>query len=348
MADERDKDLPPDASGMGADPDHRLGAAGGESDLRPVSHDPATPAAPGGPTADDVIREPQTGDDLAAQDRARAAVSRDGGQVASDEAEIKGAATMPTTDASAAAQAALQADAARADAASGSAPEDASAGPGREASSSDHIGAGFAAGPLGTSPRLALLTTALPFGWKAMLGFGIFTLLGGVLAILAPFVASLTVVGLAAAVFILLGAAQLWAAFKGDPKVAEHRALNGILGALMVVFGVWLFAQPLEGLLTLTIFVAAFFVVEGGLQIWLATRMRGREGWGWLAAGGAVSVLLGLMVLFALPGAAIWVLGLLLGIDLVSTGVAMVALSFAEKRATGDGSDHSGTAGGGV
>ena len=46
MADERDKRLPPDASGARADPDGRLGAASEESDLRPVSHDPATPAAP--------------------------------------------------------------------------------------------------------------------------------------------------------------------------------------------------------------------------------------------------------------------------------------------------------------
>ena len=330
MADERDKPLPPDASGARADPDDRLGAAAEETDLRPVSHDPATPAAPGGAATRDVIGEPRTGDDLAAQDRARAALANDGERVTADEAEITGTATMPTTDASAAAQSALQADAARA--------RDPRPDPsGADAAGADSTGAGSGAAPLAANPRLALLTTALPFGWKAMLGFGIFTLLGGVFAILAPFVASLTVVGLAAAVFILLGAAQLWAAFRGDPKVAEHRALNGILGALMVVFGVWLFAQPLEGLVTLTIFVAAFFIVEGALQVWLATRMRGREGWGWLAAGGAVSVLLGLMVFFALPGAAIWVLGLLLGIDLLSTGAAMIALSFAERRATGDG-----------
>ena len=325
MADERDKPLPPDASGARADPDDRLGAASEESDLRPLSHDPSTPAAPGGAGTRDVIGEPRTEDDLAAQDRARAALANDGDRVAADEAEITGTATMPTTDASAAAQSALQADAAR-------------AGDRRpDTTGADPNGADAGAAPLAANPRLALLTTALPFGWKAMLGFGILTLLGGVFAILAPFVASLTVVGLAAAVFILLGAAQLWAAFRGDPKVAEHRALNGILGALMVVFGVWLFAQPLEGLVTLTIFVAAFFIVEGALQVWLATRMRGREGWGWLAAGGAVSVLLGLMVFFALPGAAIWVLGLLLGIDLLSTGAAMIALSFAERRATGDG-----------
>ena len=325
MADERDKPLPPDASGARADPDDRLGAAAEETDLRPVSHDPATPAAPGGAGTRDVVGEPRTADDLAAQDRARAALANDGERVAADAAEITGTATMPTADASAAAQSALQADAAR-------------AGDHRpDPTGADAAGADAGAAPLAANPRLALLTTALPFGWKAMLGFGVLTLLAGVFAILAPFVASLTVVGLAAAVFILLGAAQLWAAFRGDPKVAEHRALNGILGALMVVFGVWLFAQPLEGLVTLTIFVAAFFIVEGALQVWLATRMRGREGWGWLAAGGAVSVLLGLMVFFALPGAAIWVLGLLLGIDLLSTGAAMIALSFAERRATGDG-----------
>lgn len=111
-----DKAPPPGASGARADTGHDLDAAAKESDLRPVSHDPATPAAPGGAAASDVIAEVRPGDDPAAHARARAALSREDGQVAADEAEILGSATMPTTDASAAAQAALQADAARADA----------------------------------------------------------------------------------------------------------------------------------------------------------------------------------------------------------------------------------------
>ena len=185
--------------------------------------------------------------------------------------------------------------------------------------------------------RARLLTTALPFGWKGMLGFGILTLLGGIAAILAPFLASLTVAAFAAATFVILGAATLWMAFKGDEMVVPHRLMNGAIGALMIVFGVLLFANPIEGLLSLTILVAAFFVAEGAMRVWLGIRSRGeRDGAGWLILGGALSIVLGVMVFLGLPATSIFVLGLFLGIDLLGTGIAMIALSFAERKATGD------------
>ena len=185
--------------------------------------------------------------------------------------------------------------------------------------------------------RARLLTTALPFGWKGLLGFGILTALGGIAAILTPFLASLTVAAFAAATFVILGAATLWMAFKGDEMVVPHRLMNGAIGALMIVFGVLLFANPLAGLLSLTILVAAFFVAEGAMRVWLGIKSRGaRDGAGWLIAGGAISILLGVMVFLGLPATSIFVLGLFLGIDLLGTGIAMIALSFAERKATGD------------
>lgn len=188
--------------------------------------------------------------------------------------------------------------------------------------------------------KARILTTALPFGWKGMLAFGMLTVLGGVAAILTPFLASLTVAAFAAATFVILGVATLWMAFRGDEAVVPHRAMNGAIGALMIVFGVLIFVNPLEGLLSLTILVAAFFVAEGVMRLWLGYRSRGeRDGAGWLMLGGAVSILLGAMVFLGLPESSIFVLGLFLGIDLLGTGVAMIALSVAERKATGDAGD---------
>ena len=185
--------------------------------------------------------------------------------------------------------------------------------------------------------RARMLTTALPFGWKGMLAFGILTTLGGIAAILSPFLASLAVAAFAAATFVVLGAGTVWMAFRGDESVVPHRLMNGAIGALMIVFGVLLFLNPLEGLLSLTILVAAFFVAEGAMRVWLGIKSRGRrDGAGWLILGGAVSILLGVMVFLGLPATSIFVLGLFLGIDLLGTGIAMIALSFAERRATGD------------
>ena len=189
-------------------------------------------------------------------------------------------------------------------------------------------------GPAGARARL--LTTALPFGWKGLLGFGVLTALGGAAAILMPFAGTLATAGFAAAMFVLLGAGTLYMAVRGDERVVPHRAMNGALGALMIVFGVLALFNPLGAILSLTILAASFFVAEGAMRLWLAFRSREREGWGWLALGGAFSVALGLMLFLGLPGTAIWALGLILGIDLLATGIAMIALSFAEKRATGD------------
>ena len=185
--------------------------------------------------------------------------------------------------------------------------------------------------------RARLLTTALPFGWKGMLAFGILTALGGVAAILSPFLASIAVVGIASATFVILGAATLWMAFGGDEAVVPHRVMNGAIGALMIVFGVLLFVNPVEGLLSLTILIAAFFVAEGAMRLWLGFRSRGtRDGATWLMLGGAVSIVLGVMVFLGLPATSVFVLGLFLGIDLLGTGIAMIALSVAERKATGE------------
>lgn len=185
--------------------------------------------------------------------------------------------------------------------------------------------------------RARLLTTALPFGWKGMLAFGILTALGGVAAILSPFLASIAVVGIASATFVILGAATLWMAFSGDESVVPHRVINGAIGALMIVFGVLLFVNPIEGLLSLTILIAAFFVAEGAMRLWLGFKSRGeRDGATWLMLGGAVSIILGIMVFLGLPATSVFVLGLFLGIDLLGTGIAMIALSVAERKATGE------------
>jgi uncharacterized membrane protein HdeD (DUF308 family) len=75
------------------------------------------------------------------------------------------------------------------------------------------------------------------------------------------------------------------------------------------------------------VFLAAVLVVDGIFRAALAFRIRPRSGWGLVLLGGIISVVLGIMIWQQLPSAALWVLGLLLGINLVFSGVTFLMLS---------------------
>ncbi|MCR8550828.1 DUF308 domain-containing protein [Salipiger sp. P9] len=162
--------------------------------------------------------------------------------------------------------------------------------------------------------------------WRWLLVLGALLIVGGVLAFLNPFAASLTVVALAGSVFVLGGVLQLWIAFQ-DRGGGAGRMLAGLLGLIVLVFGVALLANPMAGILSLTLMIAGFFLALGALRIWLGFYLRAHAGWGWLVAAGAVSVALGLLIVLAMPEAAGGLLGLFLGVDLLSSGVGVAALA---------------------
>ena len=89
----------------------------------------------------------------------------------------------------------------------------------------------------------------------------------------------------------------------------------------------------LTGIITLTILLAAMFIVEGGLEISMALRVRPHEGWGWLLLSGLVAVAVGLLIAFGLPefgGLGDRPPG---GINLISTGWGFLFLALAGRRA---------------
>jgi uncharacterized membrane protein HdeD (DUF308 family) len=169
---------------------------------------------------------------------------------------------------------------------------------------------------------------------------GIAALVLGVLAVLMPLIASLAVELVVGAILAAAGLAECVLAFRRRrERPAAGRYLAGLLalaaGALLLVF-------PLHGMVALTIVLAAFFLASGALRGWYAWQVRPAQGWGWIAASGGLSVVLGLLVAFALPGAALWVPGLLLGIDLLFYGVALLAIVRAARQVTDrdDGPTH--------
>jgi uncharacterized membrane protein HdeD (DUF308 family) len=170
--------------------------------------------------------------------------------------------------------------------------------------------------------------------WKGLALLGVVMLTGGVLAFLNPFAASLAAEALAGAAFLIAGAMQLGLAIRDRGASTGDRWLSGALGVVLILFAVSLMLDPLAGLVTLTALVALFFTMMGALRVALAWHMRPARGWGWLMAGGALSLVLAALIVLSLPGGALGLLGLFLGIDLAVGGAVTLALAW-QRRAQG-------------
>ncbi|WP_238365233.1 HdeD family acid-resistance protein [Mesobacterium pallidum] len=159
---------------------------------------------------------------------------------------------------------------------------------------------------------------------------GIALVVVGVLAILFPLVASVAAKLMIGWVFLVAGALVLWHAFQA--RDWQPAILSGLIGVLHLAVGVYLAFFPLTGLIGLTVLVALVFALQGAGEIALGWQHRpghGNEGpgWVWMGLSGAVSLVLAAMLLAGLPGTALWAIGLLLGINLLTSGVSFLALA---------------------
>jgi len=180
----------------------------------------------------------------------------------------------------------------------------------------------------------AAVAKALHEHWRLLLTEGIILILLGAAAIIIPPLAGLAVTIWLGAVFLVGGIVGL---------VASLRARNApgygwaILSAILaLVAGALLLWNPMQGLLTLTYVLIAFFIFDGVTMVMFAIAHRreltGR--WEWLLINGLVDILLAAIILTGLPGSAAWALGLLLGIDLVFGGASLIAVALAAKKAS--------------
>jgi uncharacterized membrane protein HdeD (DUF308 family) len=171
--------------------------------------------------------------------------------------------------------------------------------------------------------------------WGWFLTLGIVLALAGVAAILFPLLSTIATKIVLGWIFLVSGALLVIHAF----SIQQWRGfiLGLLLGLLYIVAGGWLAFFPFTGIITLTLLLAALFLAEGVLEIIMAMRVRPHEGWGWLLLSGLVAVAVGLMIAAQLPSSAVWAIGLLTGINLLSSGVSFIVLALAGRRA-GQGS----------
>jgi uncharacterized membrane protein HdeD (DUF308 family) len=164
-------------------------------------------------------------------------------------------------------------------------------------------------------------------GWGWLLGLGILLSVLGLLLIAAPALGTLAIDLLVGWFLIIGGVAQLFHAFM--EKAWRGFLLELLSGLLYLVVGLLLVFYPMAGAQALTIFLAAFLLVEGIVRIALGLRVRPAQGWGWLLSGGIVTVILALLIWMQWPSSALWVIGLLVGVNLLFTGWTLTMMAIA-------------------
>ncbi len=177
-----------------------------------------------------------------------------------------------------------------------------------------------------------MAATALGHRWGWLLVLGIVQMIAGSIAIAIPVVASFAAVGIFGAVLIVSAIFQLIHAFKvrAWPRSAWY-ALGGVLYA---IGGLFVLMYPIGGALTLAVMIAILLIAEGALRVGTAMVVRPVAGWVWLIAGGLASIFVGVMLLLGWPATALWVTGLLLGVNLIFTGAMYAALALTSRTQT--------------
>jgi uncharacterized membrane protein HdeD (DUF308 family) len=117
-------------------------------------------------------------------------------------------------------------------------------------------------------------------------------------------------------------------------RSAGRATLAVLNGLLTLIVGLYIVIFPLSGTVTLTFALAVWFFGLGVVELIDALRARGRPGTGILAFTGALSAILGALIVAELPSSAGWAIGLLVGINLVLWGVRALAFASLIKRAT--------------
>ena len=171
------------------------------------------------------------------------------------------------------------------------------------------------------------VANALHQHWKLYLAEGILLLALGFIAIVIPPIATLAVTILLGWLFMLSGVVGLYTTYMLRHAPGFWWSL--LSAALAVLVGVSLLAMPASGALSLTVVLVAFFMIEGVVSIMFALdhkrELSGR--WGWMVASGAVDLVLGVMILSGLPSTAAWAIGLLVGINMLFGGSALIGMA---------------------
>ena len=162
------------------------------------------------------------------------------------------------------------------------------------------------------------------------IGLSVLMILAGVLGIIIPPAAGLAVTVLVGWLLVLSGAAHL--VFGWHTRTAGGFIWELLLGMLYIFVGVYTLFHLAAGLETLTLALAIYLFAEAILEFVLSFRLRPRPGSGWLLFDGIITLILSILIWKTWPSNTPWVIGTLVGISMLFSGVSRLVVSLAARR----------------
>jgi len=175
-----------------------------------------------------------------------------------------------------------------------------------------------------TAPALVRSATT----WSIVLS--VLMIAAGVLAIGLPQVAGIAITALVAWLLLFSGALHVMFAWRSG--TAGHVIWEILLGFAYGAIGFYLLARPLLGLASLTLALAIYLFIEGVLEFVMSFQLRPAPGAGWLLVDGVITLVLAAMIWSTWPSSAAWVIGTLVGVSMLFSGIARLMFSLAVRR----------------
>jgi uncharacterized membrane protein HdeD (DUF308 family) len=168
-------------------------------------------------------------------------------------------------------------------------------------------------------------------GW--IVALGIVYVIAGFIALGSVVSATAVTVFVVGIMMLIAGVAEVINAFQ--IKTWGKFLLWLLVGALYIVAGFATFENPLLTAVFLTLLLAFALIASGIMRIVLAFSMRQGTPWIWVVLSGAITLLLGLIILAHWPVSSLYFLGLLLGIDLIFAGAGWIGVGLGLRRHAG-------------
>lgn len=169
--------------------------------------------------------------------------------------------------------------------------------------------------------------------WVKWLVLGILSLLLGLFVLANPIAASFAVTLVAGFIFAAIGAAQMFAGIASDDGMSKFIGIG--LGLLLLLLGISLMYQPLQGIISLALLATILIGANGVVRLIASWQMRQTPLFWPMLMSGALSVLLAGYILANFATVGPQLLGILLGIELLFNGAGLIALALFLRTAKG-------------
>jgi uncharacterized membrane protein HdeD (DUF308 family) len=169
-----------------------------------------------------------------------------------------------------------------------------------------------------------------PINSRWITGIAVFMCILGVFAIIFPFFATIASTFFFGWLFVFSGISQIIYAFHS--RRSSHFFWQFVLGILYFLSGIFIVSNILEGVLTITLILGITIFVQGIIQVSIAFKIRRRfSKWVSVLMSGIIGIIFGIFIWSNFPFNALWIIGLLVGVNLLADGIWMLSLYSGQK-----------------